>query len=149
MVFFSLIEKLGSFGKYQQITIVFWCMIIFLCGELLFSTPFLFFQDNYNCSGLSPDINCKEYVCSLDVSERAKYFPDATIKSLAGELGDYRCDDVKETLDNIIAIMFFGIAFGYLLLTLFGELVGKKMLMLINLGCYIVGVAAVLLFYDN
>lgn len=42
--------------------------------------------------------------------------------------------------------MFFGIAAGYLLLTLFGELVGKKMLMLVNLSFYLIGIGTVLLF---
>lgn len=42
--------------------------------------------------------------------------------------------------------MFFGIAAGYLLLTLFGELVGKKALMLINLFFFIAGLGVVLIF---
>lgn len=49
--------------------------------------------------------------------DRAK---DISIKSLASELGDYRCPSARDELDNLIAIMFFGIAGGYLLLTLFG-----------------------------
>jgi hypothetical protein len=61
-------------------------------------------------------------------------------------LGDYRCPADRGELDNLIAIMFFGIAAGYLLLTFFGESVGKKMLMLINLGLFIAGLGIVLLF---
>jgi hypothetical protein len=61
-------------------------------------------------------------------------------------LGDYRCPEKWGELDNLIAIMFFGIAAGYLLLTFFGELVGKKMLMLVNLGFFIAGLGIVLLF---
>lgn len=45
--------------------------------------------------------------------------------------------------------MFFGIVLGYFLQTLFGELVSRKMLMLINFTCYLIGIIIVLLFYKN
>lgn len=35
--------------------------------------------------------------------------------------------------------MFFGACMGFLGLTLFGEAVGRKLLIQINLGCYVVG----------
>jgi hypothetical protein len=42
-IFFKLIEKVGAFGKYQKITIIVWCLIMYLNGGLMFMTPFLFF----------------------------------------------------------------------------------------------------------
>jgi hypothetical protein len=137
----------GSFGRYQKMTILFWAFIIYFSGQLLFSVPFLFFQDPYDCAGIDLTMNCRDYACGLDsAADRYKLVTHITIKSLANELGDYRCPSARDDLDNLIAIMFFGIAGGYLLLTLFGELVGKKTLMLINLICFMAGLLVVLLF---
>ena len=69
-----------------------------------------------------------------------------TINSLANGLGDFRCPSSRDELDNLIAIMFFGIALGFLLLTLFGELVDKKTLVLLNFISYILGLGIVLIF---
>lgn len=130
-------------------TIILWAALIFFCAELLFSTPFLFYQDPYDCSSLSPDVDCKDYVCSLDPSQRLPYIPTPTINSLANDLGDHRCPSQRSNIDNIIAAMFFGIVLGYFLQTLFGELFSRKMLMLINFTCYLIGIIIVLLFYKN
>lgn len=42
-------ERVGSFGRYQQVTTIFWAFVIYFSGQLLFSVPFLFFQDPYSC----------------------------------------------------------------------------------------------------
>lgn len=140
---------MGSYGKYQKITILLWMSVIYFCGQLLFGVPFLFFQDPYSCDGFDPSINCKEFVCALDQPERMAYLRHITIKSLAAELGDYRCGTERDKLDDLIAIMFFGIAAGYLFLTLFGEWAGKKALMLINFALFIAGIGVVLLFHGD
>lgn len=51
-IFFKLIEKVGAFGRYQKITIAVWCLIMYLNGGLMFMTPFLFFEDPYDCHKL-------------------------------------------------------------------------------------------------
>ncbi len=61
------------------------------------------------------------------------------IHSLANHFGDYRCPSEKLGFDTLIAFMFFGAAVGFLCLTLFGEMVGKKVLMQINVAAYVVG----------
>jgi hypothetical protein len=48
-VFFSILEKAGSMGNYQKISTIFWCITGYLCGGLMLITPFLFYQDPYNC----------------------------------------------------------------------------------------------------
>jgi hypothetical protein len=45
------------------VTVLFWALIIYFCGQLLFSVPFLFFQDSYDCAGLDPALNCRDFVC--------------------------------------------------------------------------------------
>jgi len=42
-IFFRFMEKVGSFGAYQKITLVLLFASTFICGELTFVTPFLFF----------------------------------------------------------------------------------------------------------
>lgn len=46
---FQLFEKVGTFGKYQKITMIFWCLVCYLCGGITLITPFLFYQDPYVC----------------------------------------------------------------------------------------------------
>ena len=62
-VFFSLIEKVGSMGRYQKIQTVLWCVMGYICGGLILMIPFLLFQDPYSCPDGIKD--CKEYVCGL------------------------------------------------------------------------------------
>jgi hypothetical protein len=90
-IFSAIIEKVGTFGKYQRITIFFWCMTIFFHGHLVFSIPFLFYQDPYECSSEVKD--CRDYVCSLPQNQRSIYIPQASFNSLINEMGDYRCPE--------------------------------------------------------
>jgi hypothetical protein len=41
---------------------------MYLNGGLMFMTPFLFFEDPYDCTKLStpmPEEECKDFICSL------------------------------------------------------------------------------------
>ena len=51
-------EKVGSFGRYQYITIVFWSIANFICGQFTYSMPFLFYQDPYDCTGYDIEETC-------------------------------------------------------------------------------------------
>jgi VIT1/CCC1 family predicted Fe2+/Mn2+ transporter len=48
-VFFALQERAGSMGNYQKGTVALWCLVGYLTGGLMLITPYLFFQDPYNC----------------------------------------------------------------------------------------------------
>lgn len=50
-IFFQLMEKAGTSGRYQIITTFLWSLTAYLCGGLLFITPFLFYQEPYQCEG--------------------------------------------------------------------------------------------------
>lgn len=56
----------GSMGKYQVYAEVVWCVMIYMSGGLLFVTPFLFFQDPYQCSGSLSQEACLNFVCGLN-----------------------------------------------------------------------------------
>ena len=72
-VFFGLIEKVGSFGTYQKVSTLLWCVIGYICGGLMLITPFLFYQDPYVCPD---DISqCQSYVCGLKPTEREAFIP--------------------------------------------------------------------------
>lgn len=63
-VFFSLMEKVGSEGKYQYLTVVIMCIISYLTGGLMLILPYLFYQDPYVCPSQS-STQCLEFVCTL------------------------------------------------------------------------------------
>jgi MFS family permease len=67
---------------------------------------------------------------------------------LANHFGDYRCPSEKLGFDTLIAFMFLGAAVGFLCLTLFGETVGKKLLMQINVATYVVGLVLTIFCVD-
>jgi hypothetical protein len=48
-IFFKLLEKVGVFGRYQIMTIILWCLVMYLNGGLMFMTPFLFYEEPYVC----------------------------------------------------------------------------------------------------
>lgn len=49
-LFFSLMQKAGSMGNYQIFTYVLWSMIAYIIGGMVFSIPFLFYQNDYQCT---------------------------------------------------------------------------------------------------
>lgn len=48
-VFFMMLERAGTFGNYQKLTTLIYCIIGYLCGGLMLIIPFLFYQDPYEC----------------------------------------------------------------------------------------------------
>lgn len=72
-VYFQLLEKVGSMGRYQKITIALWSIISYLCGGLMLITPFLFYQDPYQCTQTTGDQSCHDFVCSLPSEQRYSY----------------------------------------------------------------------------
>lgn len=58
-------ERVGSFGKYQVVTQIVWCTVTYMAGGLTLISPFLMFQDPYDCHGTLSDNHCKDYVCGL------------------------------------------------------------------------------------
>ena len=43
-------QKAGSMGNYQIFTYVLWSMIAYIIGGMVFSIPFLFYQNDYQCT---------------------------------------------------------------------------------------------------
>ena len=77
-------------GPYQVRMIFFLTIINYLAGGLFIISPYLFYQDPYECEGMSKDA-CFEQVCTLSPLERESYIPPPSIKSIANHFGDYRC----------------------------------------------------------
>jgi len=57
-------EKVGAIGKYQYVTFILWCMMVYMAGGLTLMPSFLFFQDPYICD--SSIVNCHDTVCLMD-----------------------------------------------------------------------------------
>ena len=90
-MFFGLIQKVGSMGRYQMCHMLLWSIMGYVAGGIVLMTPFLFYQDPYQCP---PDIpNCKDHVCAMAPESRASFVPTPTIRTLANHFGDYRCDE--------------------------------------------------------
>jgi hypothetical protein len=90
-VFFAMLEKAGTTGKYQKITTLIWCIVGYLCGGLMLIIPYLFYQDPYDCSSEGLTQGCLEFVCTKSEAERIHFFPQKSFSSLANEFGDFRC----------------------------------------------------------
>lgn len=136
-------EKVGCFGKYQIITQVVWCTITYMAGGLTLISPFLMFQDPYDCRDSFPGANCKDAVCTMDPKDRSTYIPEATLTSLANLYGDYRCPSEQSELDLIQTFIFSGFPIGIFVLALLGGLVSKKALILGNMIITIIGMALI------
>ena len=129
-------------GRYQVVTVIIWCTIGYLTGGLMLSPPYLFYEDPYVCG---PEIaNCKEYVCGLE-SGRGGFRPVPSMRTIANKFGDYRCPEEKMIIDGVITIMYVGNVVGFLFITLIGGLLGRKMLLIINIGIVVVGLLLVIL----
>jgi MFS family permease len=59
--------------------------------------------------------------------------------TLANKFGDFRCDDEHIDIDFTITMMYVGNVIGFLGLTLVGDLVGRKRLLLGNLLISLLG----------
>lgn len=68
-------EKVGSFGRYQYLTIIFWCVANFICGQFTYSMPFLFYQDPYDCTGYDIEGSCEDFVCDMPEADRLQFIP--------------------------------------------------------------------------
>ena len=64
--------------------------------------------------------------------------------TLANEFGDFRCKKEKMELDFVITLMYVGTVAGSLILTLVGDLVGRKRLMMACLGTNVLGLIIVI-----
>lgn len=71
-IFHNLMERVGSFGKYQVSIFVIWCILGVIFGGIMFVTPFVYYQDPYDClsANLPSGTNCNDYVCGLPPSQR-------------------------------------------------------------------------------
>lgn len=67
-VFFTMLERAGTFGNYQKLTTLVYCIVGYLCGGLMLIIPFLFYQDPYECKETVIGSTCFDYVCNLDPS---------------------------------------------------------------------------------
>lgn len=61
------------------------------------------------------------------------------MNSIANMFGDYRCEDERTKIDLVIGLMYVGNVVGFLGLTLVGDLMGRKMLLVGNLLVCAVG----------
>lgn len=107
-------------------------------------TPYLFYQDPYVCKDNLMGKSCFDYVCSLAPEDRLPYVPEASIRTIPNTFGDYRCHSEKVQVDFVITMMYVGNVVGYLGLSLIGDLVGRKLLMVTNLFVVLLGMGVTL-----
>jgi hypothetical protein len=63
-------------GNYQIFTYLLWSVIAFIIGGLVFSIPFLFYQNDYQCTS---NTSCYDYVCSLPPDQRLEFVVSSPI----------------------------------------------------------------------
>lgn len=58
-------------GRYQIVAVVFMCLLGYLTGGLMLMTPYLFYQDPYQCDTTPPPgMTCFDFVCSKPLADR-------------------------------------------------------------------------------
>jgi MFS family permease len=80
-----------------------------------------------------------DFVCQKSPEERGPYIPSPSINTLGNKFGDYRCQDEKLELEFVMTMMYVGNVVGFLGLTLVGDLMGRKRLMIGNLFVALLG----------
>jgi MFS family permease len=139
-MFFNLLEKVGTIGKYQKITLIFWSLACYLCGGFVLITPFLFFQDPYTCPASIDPASCTNYVCNLPADHRQPYIPENSMMTLADKLGDYRCNTEAATLSLAISFIYASTIFGYVVLCVLGDYMGRKKIVVAGLVLMVAGI---------
>jgi hypothetical protein len=82
----------GPFGRYQKLLLAAMCLASCVTGQATFATPFLFYQDPYQCATVPSDfLSCSDYVCSLPSAERTPFSPLPEMLTLSTRFGDFRC----------------------------------------------------------
>ncbi len=131
---------MGAFGAYQKVTLALLFLAACVCGQYTTITPFLFYEDDYSCTLIPQSFSsCLDYVCSLPLAQRREYIPDSSMQTLASKFGDFRCSDEANTINIVILIMYVGLIFSYLLMSLFGDFFGRRTFVLIGALATILG----------
>jgi MFS family permease len=139
-------DKVGGLGKYQMITLGFWCLCCLFCGGFEFITSYLFFEDPYECPA-SLDLggkSCFNYVCALPSEQRHPFVPLPSMSTLANNLGDYRCEEEAAILSLHISFMYANGIVAFILLSVLGEWLGRKKVIVIGMIVMIGGIALAL-----
>ena len=88
----------------------------------------------------SGDQSCHDFVCAMPSEERKRFIPKRTMLTLANEMGDYRCDSEATTLSLAILFMYMSTIFAYLVLSIVGDLIGRKTFIILGLVTMIIGI---------
>lgn len=132
-------------GRYQIYCFIIWCLTAHIGGGLTLIASYIFYQDPYDCSKALPQVeDCLDYVCKFPVDDRQNYIPKPTINSLANKFGDNRCGDELAVITLMKTIMYAGILLAIFLLAMFGGIIGKKVMITVNLLVTIIGLAVVI-----
>lgn len=62
-IYYSMLEKVGTLGRYQFLLGVFIVLVGMEGSACLLINPYIFYQQSFNCPSEIAD--CKAYVCSL------------------------------------------------------------------------------------
>jgi MFS family permease len=67
------------------------------------------------------------------MGERSSFLSSPSMTTLADKMGDYRCSDEAATLSLAILFMYTSTIFAFLILTIFGDYLGRKNAIVIGL----------------
>lgn len=90
-VFYSVLERVGTEGRYQVISQMIHCLYLLIAGASTFFNAFLFHEMPYECPNLAESA-CNTYVCGLPQAQRQSFINPA-FSSFSTKFGDHRCDD--------------------------------------------------------
>lgn len=138
-VYFSMLEKVGTLGRYQVLLMTFIFIVGMQASACFLVNPYLFYEQEFVCPADIKD--CREHVCALPDDLRAAFTPapDARL-SLANQFGDFRCEGAAfVTLLNTAIIL--GSVLGIFSAIFFTEWLGRRGTMAASLLLGVAGLA--------
>jgi MFS family permease len=119
--------------------------ISLLSGGVILMTPFLFYEDKYNCTKLEVPYDsykdCLEQICKYSLHDREKFLPEQLeIHSFASKFGDYRCPEEQAQLDLIKSFFYSGQLVAFFVASIIGDLFRTKIMVVGGLAIALVGI---------
>ena len=61
------------------------------------------------------------------------------MRTISNQFGDYRCRDEQNTVDGMILLVYSSLTMSYLLLTFYGDYLGRRTFLMIGVIALVVG----------
>jgi len=61
------------------------------------------------------------------------------MNTISNQFGDYRCSAEQKIVDGMVLLIYSSLTLSYLLLTFYGDYLGRKTFLVIGVSCIVIG----------